>query len=64
MSNDELINSRPSIKIEIVPGGDHRKVINLEVRPSSDTSVQEAKESEKPRKHINRAKRKVHDGLS
>ena len=40
--------SKSSIKIEIIPGGDQPKVINLEVRSSSDSSVQEVKEVEKP----------------
>lgn len=44
--------SKSSIKIEIIPGGDQPKVINLEVRSSSDSSVQEVKETEKPIRQI------------
>lgn len=43
---------KSSIKIEIIPGGDQPKVINLEVRSSSDSSVQEVKETEKPIRQI------------
>ena len=44
--------SKSSIKIEIIPGGDQPKVINLEVRSSSDSSVQEVKDIEKPIRQI------------